>query len=487
MKRNLNQLIKLSILGLFGIAIFVSSCKKDNPIEVTETKFIIDASSTQITVEDTINYADLSKDVANRTWNFQGGNVTSSEEEALMIIYPDTGRFETTLLVEFTDGTSEDRLIYVEVEPFVDANFAASATTVVFGSNVTFNNTTLHMPAVNSFEDSPSFEQEQETWLWEFEGGVPATSTEENPVVRYSTLGTYSVKLTANRNYPKHSDAESKTAYINVVDVAVISPEAVHTCDFGSTIRVTFAEALEVLPANAVDAFSVMADGMPIDVSSIESDVNNDMSLIISLATPVADGQAVSLNYDPNVSLLTAQSGSIFAPLPDFLVENRVSNVMTGNVDFELGAVGEFPNDWGTWNQTASINNPEEYRVVDDEQAPSGINSVKWTYDGSEDVWILDNKTPAPITVGGIYKVVYNAKSSLDGAVLDIRVIEDGWATSNNPADAVLTTEWAEYSFEFTADEGGGNNRRIWWQTPPNTEVFDMHVDNVRMYYLGCD
>jgi len=33
------------------------------------------------------------------------------------------------------------------------------------------------------------------TWLWTFEGGTPLTSTDENPIITYEELGTYSVKL----------------------------------------------------------------------------------------------------------------------------------------------------------------------------------------------------------------------------------------------------------------------------------------------------
>lgn len=51
-------------------------------------------------------------------------------------------------------------------------------------------------------------------WSWEFEGGTPATSTEQNPSVVYNTPGTYKVKLTASNTYG--SDVEEKLAYITV-------------------------------------------------------------------------------------------------------------------------------------------------------------------------------------------------------------------------------------------------------------------------------
>ncbi|MEM6963287.1 MAG: PKD domain-containing protein [Bacteroidota bacterium] len=487
MKRMLNQFFKTFAIILFGGALAFTSCKEDDTLEVREVKFNIGADRTQITQSDTINYSDNSKDVASREWTFGGGNIPTSTNETEAVIYPDSGRFETTLTVNFNDGTSEDRLIYIDVQPFVVADFQASATTAILDSDITFTNTTMNVPAVNSFPDGANFENELETWVWEFPGGTPETSTEMSPVVRYPAVGTYTVKLTASRNYPEHTDVEEKVGYINIVDVAVISPNAVHTCDVGTTLRVTYPESIGALPMDALTAFSVSADGNDLDVASLEVDPSNDMSLIFSLNTPVLEGQSVMVNYDPSVILLTAQSGSLFAPLDGFLVENRVVNNFTGNLSFENGTVGDFPPDWGTWNPDQSINNNEKYMIVDNQDAPSGSNSLMWTYDGSGDFWICDNKTPEPIIVDGTYRIVFNAKSSMDGALLDARVIESGWAANIDPADFALTTEWQEYSFDFVADGSGNQDRKFWMRTMASSDVFDMHIDNIRMYYVGCD
>lgn len=53
-----------------------------------------------------------------------------------------------------------------------------------------------------------------ESILWEFEGGTPATSTSENPVIFYNTPGTYNVTLTASNI--NGSDAEIKSSFITV-------------------------------------------------------------------------------------------------------------------------------------------------------------------------------------------------------------------------------------------------------------------------------
>ena len=61
------------------------------------------------------------------------------------------------------------------------ADFTANNTTIAVGESVQFTNTSTGNP---------------DSFLWNFEGGNPATSTEENPLVVYDTPGNYDVSLT---------------------------------------------------------------------------------------------------------------------------------------------------------------------------------------------------------------------------------------------------------------------------------------------------
>ncbi|MBK8829144.1 MAG: PKD domain-containing protein [Saprospiraceae bacterium] len=61
------------------------------------------------------------------------------------------------------------------------AGFSTTSTSVCIGNQVQFNNQSS---------------QSVTAWNWTFEGGNPATSTLENPVVTYSQTGTYNVSLT---------------------------------------------------------------------------------------------------------------------------------------------------------------------------------------------------------------------------------------------------------------------------------------------------
>jgi PKD repeat protein len=80
------------------------------------------------------------------------------------------------------------------------ADFSASATTIEEGQSVTFTDQSTNNP---------------DTWDWVFDGGTPATSTEQNPTVTYYTAGTYTVTLTAANAFG--SDSETKVDYITVL------------------------------------------------------------------------------------------------------------------------------------------------------------------------------------------------------------------------------------------------------------------------------
>lgn len=71
------------------------------------------------------------------------------------------------------------------------------------------------------------------TWSWTFEGGTPATSNEQNPVVTYDKAGSYAVTLTVGngsttatttREAYVNVSGEAPVAYIGLPDGAYLSP-----------------------------------------------------------------------------------------------------------------------------------------------------------------------------------------------------------------------------------------------------------------------
>ena len=114
-------------------------------------------------------------------WNF-GDNATSTSENPVHN-YQNPGIFTVTLTVTNDCGVntfSQDILI-LDVPP-----------TAGFSSSVTSGCAPMTIQFTDQSQGAPN------TWAWNFPGGTPATSTEQNPSVVYTTPGTYSVNLTVS-------------------------------------------------------------------------------------------------------------------------------------------------------------------------------------------------------------------------------------------------------------------------------------------------
>jgi hypothetical protein len=107
--------------------------------------------------------------------------------------------------VTFDDPMSWGRKVALAIFPIVQsgelfvANFSAEPTTLTEGDGVQFTDQSVGNP---------------ETWEWTFEGGFPAASSMQNPMVTYNEPGLYDVSLTIT----KGTDISTKTMedYITV-------------------------------------------------------------------------------------------------------------------------------------------------------------------------------------------------------------------------------------------------------------------------------
>lgn len=79
------------------------------------------------------------------------------------------------------------------------ANFTSNTSSIISGQQISFTDSSTNNPT---------------SWNWTFEGGAPATSTAQNPVVTYTTEGTYNVTLTASNT--TGSNTITKTGYVTV-------------------------------------------------------------------------------------------------------------------------------------------------------------------------------------------------------------------------------------------------------------------------------
>ena len=87
------------------------------------------------------------------------------------------------------------------------AQFTANKTSVCVGDSIEFMDDSYNVVS---------------GWTWTFQGGSPATSTAQNPVVTYTTPGLYTVTLTATDG--SSSDSETKTSFVRVLPASVSLP-----------------------------------------------------------------------------------------------------------------------------------------------------------------------------------------------------------------------------------------------------------------------
>ena len=96
------------------------------------------------------------------------------------------------------------------------ADFVVNNTNPITLEGVTFTDTSTNTPT---------------SWAWVFDGGTPATSTDQNPNVSYSSPGVYTVTLTATN--ADGSDGETKVNYITVTNgtpaVTIVATDPVAT------------------------------------------------------------------------------------------------------------------------------------------------------------------------------------------------------------------------------------------------------------------
>ena len=217
-------------------------------------------------------------------WDFGDGTFNSSENP--IHNYTQDGVYTVTMTVSNNCG-SDTYIENVEIVTLPTADFSA---TPLDGCT----------PQSIAFSDLSS--DNTTGWSWEFEGGVPATSTAPNPTVTYNTSGIYDVTLTVTNN--SGADQITKSDYITIIDPA--------TSDFNFTVDggdVTF----ENTSTNADDFAWEFGNG---ETSTDENpmytyDASGTYNVVLSATNScgtVTDTQSVVISLAPVAGFTTVGS-----------------------------------------------------------------------------------------------------------------------------------------------------------------------------------
>ncbi len=231
----------------------------------------------------TVNYSDLSSpNTTNWSWTFPGGTPSTSTAQNPVVEYTAPGNYSVILTASNTAGVntiSETNYISVSDVPTANFNTNVSGTSLStfnastgassylwdFGdgntsTDVNANHTyatdgtyTIVLTAINDCGMTTSTQTVEvvtapsaafvadsiqgcapltvtftnqssanaTSWSWNFPGGTPATSTDQNPVVTYATSGTYDVTLTTMND--AGSDVSTQSNYIIISEIPLAS------------------------------------------------------------------------------------------------------------------------------------------------------------------------------------------------------------------------------------------------------------------------
>lgn len=145
------------------------------------------SSITDVCAGSQVTFNDLSTNSPTQwTWSFPGGSPNSSNVANPVVAYNTPGIYPVTLVAANSAGSnSSTQTAYITVNPVVAA-FSQDNPGICPGFAVTFSNETSCSP--NSIQ-------------WIFNGGDPATSTDNAPVITYSSPGFYDVILIAQNSF----------------------------------------------------------------------------------------------------------------------------------------------------------------------------------------------------------------------------------------------------------------------------------------------
>lgn len=173
--------------------------------EIVEVSAAFDASATSVKAGESITFSDQSTgEPTTWKWTFEGGEPATSTEQNPVVSYSAAGVYDVKLTASNGDSESTEtksEMIVVEEEAeeeeeeeavAVEAKFTTDAMAILVGGSVQFTDASTGDPTA---------------WSWEFEGGNPATSDEQNPSVSYDTPGTYGVSLTVMHGDSEHTFA----------------------------------------------------------------------------------------------------------------------------------------------------------------------------------------------------------------------------------------------------------------------------------------
>lgn len=203
-------MMKIKFLPLIALVLVVFGCKKDELSTAIKPDFSV--ASQQVLAGESVAFTDKSEGQPSTwSWEFEGGTPAKSNLSGPTVVYTQPGTYSVTLEIKNSKTSAvEKKTGFIKVDyKDVAADFTASGTAIKQDESVTFTDKSIGMPT---------------TWAWEFKSGTTViNSTLQNPTIKFTVPGVYTVKLVATN--PKGPSTVTKTNLITVVDITSVDAE----------------------------------------------------------------------------------------------------------------------------------------------------------------------------------------------------------------------------------------------------------------------
>lgn len=213
--------VQYTVAGLFDVELLVTNSGGSDNMYLDDYIFVVEGPSSffDFTLSDysEVSFENMSENADGYYWDFGDGNI--SFEENPTHVYENDGTYTVTLFAEhnFCEEDMFSKTVQIVSPPeagiIIPVDTGCDSLVVNFTDNSSPNVT---------------------DWAWTFEGGTPATSTQQNPTINFQAPGIYTVSLEVSNSL--YSDVVEYTDTITILS----SPTAAFDASVnGSTVTFT--------------------------------------------------------------------------------------------------------------------------------------------------------------------------------------------------------------------------------------------------------
>ncbi|GEN72138.1 PKD domain-containing protein [Chryseobacterium lathyri] len=325
--------LKTLYFFLIGVLAFTfNACAVEESIPV-KADFSIKVINDDYSVPVKVEITNKSTGAETYQWSFEGASVTSSTEKSpLPITYASPGVYKIKLKASNKDGNVDEKEIEVKVDAAMNVDFEWQ----MQGSDI--SPVTLHM-----IDKSLGATQ----YLWEFEGGSPATSNAQNPDVVFTTPGDHMIKLTISNGLETYSTQKTVTIQpamtidfnwtVDPIDNDYQAPVLLHLNNISTN---AFTYEWTIVGANPATSTAVSPDiNLPAagTYTIILKAINDKETKILQKqVTVLPDANLLSFsNIQLGISSASSTVGSFFSSeLGTVLKQNEVNATNGSKIDF---------------------------------------------------------------------------------------------------------------------------------------------------------